>query len=348
MGRGGRERGERSVDTPPLLAAAGGPEPRIGGQTGRWWGGPPRPVRVRRAPSTAAITITAPDGSYAEVLRRARSSIGAEKLKSLGIEDMRARRGLTGSYVLKIPGPVKEDRESKAEALAAEMRGVFAEDSSVKIGRPRAAVRLRGLDEAVTVEEVIDAIVTRGVARPGEINATITRPANGMGVAWVRRPVRAADDLVKASRIKIGWTNVRVELAATRPSHCFRCWREGHVAARCDSAEDKSRICYRCGTVGQPPHAGQPPAALCAEAGKKADHRTVGARCEWSSGRVLSASSLPQRQRQRQQRPEQQQQQQGASQPLWQDPPPKKQRTPRKGSDRRTSERMETGKAADE
>lgn len=96
---------------------------------------------------------------------------------------MRARRGMTGSYVLEIPGPIKEARESKAEALAAEIRGVFAENTNVRIGRPTAAIRVRGLDEAVTAEEVVDAIAARGVARPEEIRATISRPTKGMGVA---------------------------------------------------------------------------------------------------------------------------------------------------------------------
>lgn len=117
------------------------------------------------------------------MLRRARHDIGADKLRSLGIEDMQARRGITGSYVLEIPGPT---RESRAEALAAEMRRVFAGGSTVRIDRPAAAVRIRGLDEAMTTEEVVAAIADRGVAGPEEIRASISRPTFGMGMAWVR------------------------------------------------------------------------------------------------------------------------------------------------------------------
>jgi len=51
-------------------------------------------------------------GTYADVMRRAKWGIGAEKLKSLGIEDMRTRRGMTGAYVLEIPGGTKEEKES--------------------------------------------------------------------------------------------------------------------------------------------------------------------------------------------------------------------------------------------
>jgi len=185
------------------------------------------PFRGGRIPFTAVVTITAPDGTYAEVLRRARQGVGFEKLRSLGIEDMRACRGMTGSYVLEIPGPTKEDRESKAEVLATEMRRIFAEGSSVRIVRPIAAIRIRGLDEAVTVKEVVAAIADRGVARPEEMRVSINRPANGMGVAWVRCPVRAADDLASAIRIRIGWTTAKVGLAVVRPSHCFKCWRGG-------------------------------------------------------------------------------------------------------------------------
>lgn len=101
---------------------------------------------------------------------------------------MRTRRGMTGAYVLEIPGSGKKDRESKAKALAAEMRRVFAEDSSVRISRPTAVIRVRDLDEAVTVEEVVAAIAARGVAKPNEMRASITRPTNGMEAAWVRSP----------------------------------------------------------------------------------------------------------------------------------------------------------------
>jgi len=121
-------------------------------------------------------------------MRRARRGIGAEKLKSLGIEDMRTRRGMTGAYVLEIPGGTKEERESKADALAAEMRSVFAADSQVRISRPTAVVRVRDLDQAVTVEEVEVAVVARGVAQPSEVRASITRSTNGRGLAWVRLP----------------------------------------------------------------------------------------------------------------------------------------------------------------
>jgi len=76
-------------------------------------------------------------------MRRAKWGIGAEKLKSLGIEDIRTRRGMTGAYVLEILGGTKEERESKADALAAEMRSVFAEDPQVRISKPTRSLHLR-------------------------------------------------------------------------------------------------------------------------------------------------------------------------------------------------------------
>jgi len=229
---------------------------------------------------------------------------------------------MTGSYVLEIPGPTKEDREYKAVALAAEMRKVFAEDISVRIDRPTAVVRIRGLDEAVTVEEVVAIIANRGVAKPEEIRVSINRPTYGMGVAWVRCPVRAADDLAKAARIRIGWTTVRVELAAARPAHCFRCWGERHVASRCRGVEDRSRTCYRCRTVGHTAASCQaaPYCRSVAEAGREADHRRGQVSCGPRSGRAPPTSATParggtgrggagaetpqQRQRQRQQQPQ--------------------------------------------
>jgi len=136
-------------------------------------------------------------------MRRAKERIGTEKLRALGIEDMRARHGRTGAYVLEIPGKKKEKRESKAEALAKEMKEVFADDPDVRIARPLAVVRVRNLDEAVSVKEVEDAFVNRGVMG-SVVKVSITRSPNGMGVAWVRCLVVVADEVLKAGRIKVG------------------------------------------------------------------------------------------------------------------------------------------------
>lgn len=156
-------------------------------------------IKRRKVPSTAAVTITAPDGSYAEVIGKAKREVMAVKLRALGVEDMRIRRGKTGAYVLGIPGPEKKDREAKAEALAAKMRRGFAEDSRVKISRPAATVRIRDLDKAATTEDVVETVVGSGVAQREDLKATISSPVNGMGVAWMRCPITAADELHKAA-----------------------------------------------------------------------------------------------------------------------------------------------------
>jgi len=168
------------------------------------------------------------------------------------------------------------------------VRLVFAEDPSVKISRPTAVVRVRDLDEAVTAEEVVAVVAARRVAKLDEVRASIIRSASGMGVAWVRCPVVAADDLARAGRIRIGWSTARVEVAVARPSYCFKCWREGYVAARCSGKEDRSRTCYRCGVAGHTTSACQaaPCCLLCTEAGRKADHRMGGIGCNLATGRV--------------------------------------------------------------
>jgi len=158
----------------------------------------------------------------------------------------------------------------------------------VRISRPTAIVRVRNLDEAVTVEEVEAVVVARCVAQPSEVRASITRSTNVMGLAWVRCPIAAADDLAKAGRIRVGWSTVRVDLTAARPSYCFKCWREGHVAARCSGKENRSRTCYRCGVAGHiaPECRAAPCCLLCSEAGGKADHKMGGAGYNLVTGRV--------------------------------------------------------------
>lgn len=122
-------------------------------------------------------------------MRRARRDMKRREIEEPGYQDMRTRRGMTEAYVLEILSN-KEDRESKTEALAVEMRRIFAEDPTVRIARPTAIIRVRDLDEAVTEEEVIEAIVAKGVSDRREVRASLTRPVNGMGwhrsTAWSR------------------------------------------------------------------------------------------------------------------------------------------------------------------
>lgn len=75
---------------------------------------PSRVQPKRRAPKTAAVTITGRNStfSYAEALRKTREEIS---LKELGIDDSRIRKTANGGFLVEIPG---SRGAFKAESLA--------------------------------------------------------------------------------------------------------------------------------------------------------------------------------------------------------------------------------------
>ncbi|XP_028040578.1 uncharacterized protein LOC114250775 [Bombyx mandarina] len=69
-----------------------------------------------------------------------------------------------------------------------------------------------------------------------------------------------------------------MRLQEQRAWRCLRCFSTGHGLARCTSLIDRSGLCFRC---GQPGHkaascTAAPHCALCAAAGRTANHRAGG------------------------------------------------------------------------
>lgn len=256
---------------------------RGAGGGGRNVGPPPTPGRGgngrRRVPATAAVSITCPEGEYAAVLGEARSKIA---LAELGIDSLMPRRGVTGALLLQISG---EGREGKADRLASRLREVLGEREGVRVARPsrQAELRLFGLEESVTREEMAAAVASAGNCGVREVDAgRLRRAPGGVITAWVRCPVRAANAVVSRGRITVGWVSARVEALRQRPLQCYRCHEGGHVRATCRSLVDRSACCYRCGESGhQARRCGAPQAKceVCARAGRPSNHRTGGPAC---------------------------------------------------------------------
>lgn len=67
----------------------------------------------------------------------------------------------------------------------------------------------------------------------------------------------------------------------TTPLQCYRCLQKGHTVAQCGGGPDRSKCCYRCGEQG---HVAKDSAAptrclVCADLGRKADHRAGSKSC---------------------------------------------------------------------
>lgn len=285
VGRKERKKGEaatKSQPDNPLPTKNSGPEKasppqklRAKGKAQQTTG--PRP-RARKAPRTAAVTITCPEGQYAETISLARQKIN---LSELGITNVRARKAATGALVYEIPG---EGKKEKADLFANKLMEVLREKKGVRVARPskKGELRVRGLDESATKEEVVAEVARIGGCYASEIKTGEIRTLpKMMGTLWVRCPLQAANKVATAGRITVGWVTARVEALKPRPLQCYKCLERGHVREKCTSAIDRKGSCYNCGAPGHKANecTAKTRCPLCAEAGLPANHRVGGTDC---------------------------------------------------------------------
>lgn len=226
-----------------------------------------------RVPRSAAVTITLLPGavekgfSYDTVIREAQTRIDVE---SLGIDEIRYRRGVTGARIWQIHGPSGEE---KADKLVGELRKVLSSEF-VKVHHPvkRVDLRIIGLDDAVTAEEVASAVASKGGC---DVDAIKTSVMGANGTIHVSCPAEAAKRVAASDRIKVGsWVSAKVVLLDPRPLRCFRCLETGHMGCKCSAEVDRSDCCFRCGKTGHQARycAADPYCAICAAADRPSTH----------------------------------------------------------------------------
>lgn len=250
-----------------------------------------------RAPRSAAVVVTLQPGAetrgmtYSKVLTEAKGKIN---LASLGIAALRFRQAATGARILEVPGVTGNE---KADSLAQKLKEAFSPDD-IRVHRPVkcADVRISGLDDSVTTDEIISAVARDGECsvdsiRSGEIQSEYS----GLGAVIVKCPVDVARKLSKNGRLLIGWVSAQVRLMQARPMRCYKCMEIGHVRVCCPSEVDRSSECYRCGKTGHKSRQCSEEAHcnLCAVANKPAGHKLGSSKCAApkpkSRGRAIRA-----------------------------------------------------------
>lgn len=198
----------------------------------------------KRLPATAAVCIrgSKKDFDYADALKRARENIS---LKDLDILNPKIRKGITGSTIIEIAGP---DNIKKADLLAIEMGKMLSGEAVVSRPNIKAEIKLIGLDESITVDDVRAAISSAGSCKANDvIVGQIGRNRFGEGIVWAKCPKAVALDLAEKKKLQIGWSRPKVELLPVRPVQCHKCWRLGHVRSKCRSSKDYTGRCFKCG-----------------------------------------------------------------------------------------------------
>lgn len=140
-----------------------------------------------------------------------------------------------------------KDKKKETDLLASEMRK--AEGKAI-IVRPciKGEVRIFGLDDLITREEVIEVIARLGKCKEEDVKVEeIKTMRSGLGMLWAQCPLESAVNLSNLEKIKIGWSVVRIELLKAREIQCCRCWRFGHLKLKCTADVDRTKLGYKCG-----------------------------------------------------------------------------------------------------
>ncbi|XP_011257018.2 uncharacterized protein LOC105251736 [Camponotus floridanus] len=203
-------------------------------------------------------------------MRKAKDNIS---LQDMGIKNTRIRRSLGGALLIEVLGP---NGDELAEKLKSELTKVLGETASVTRPVRQGELRIVGVDESATFDEMAAAVASAGGCKENEVTISPMRPMyNGLYMTWAKLPLAAATRVANRRRIKIGWVNARIEFLDAKPMQCWRCWEFGHVQANCRCNIDRRGLCFRCGQTGHVAKdcSAQLKCALCSAAGRDAQHR---------------------------------------------------------------------------
>ncbi|XP_045490510.1 uncharacterized protein LOC123690686 [Pieris rapae] len=239
---------------------------------------PPKGGALLTVPRSAAVLVTLEKEAeengvtYAEVIKKARKSVA---LPELGISHINIRRAAAGGRLIEIEG---EAYEEKADLLASKLKAALL--TMARVSRPEKMVclRVKGLDDAVTAEDVIAALSKKANCAADLIRCKDIERRYRIRSVLVHCPVAIAKIILEGECI-IGWSLVEVVLLKLPPLRCYKCLELGHTRASCTSTEDRSNVCYRCGKAGhksvrcdEAPHC-----VICASENMAANH-VLGAR----------------------------------------------------------------------
>ncbi|XP_020296401.1 uncharacterized protein LOC109861256 [Pseudomyrmex gracilis] len=162
----------------------------------------PRRPTVSKPPKLAAVTLsipTRPKTSLCDAMAEAKRKI---RLDDLGITKVKPKRAITGELIIEIFG---ENSEERADKLCNAMKAALSH-TDVRVARPTKTceIRIRGLDDSVTPEEVAETIASAGGCRPNAVSAGPTRTSSsGLNSVWVQCPVSAAKKVADVGTLRV-------------------------------------------------------------------------------------------------------------------------------------------------
>ncbi|XP_015121726.1 uncharacterized protein LOC107044379 [Diachasma alloeum] len=204
--------------------------------------------RMGRSASRSDASIIRPNDKvkYAEILTKVKKDIPPDQV--LGCGD-KIRKTATGDMLIVLT----KDSASKARVLQSSIAGLLGEDAEVLSKGPQENIEIKDRDDMTTKEQILKALCK---AAGNEVQMTqdaiksLRKAYGGTQTALVTLPVLVAKKILgDHGKIRIPSVNCRVR-RVEKPVKCFKCWHYGHLATKCTSTVDRSKLCVKCSATG--------------------------------------------------------------------------------------------------
>lgn len=158
------------------------------------------------------------DAEMAKVVKQA-------MLQGDAVYDITTRKSKTNNVILEIKDKAKADKLS--EVLRARL------GEAAKVRRPSQGIALLiiGIEDSVETEELRTTL--KGFDERLESTKAISIREGRVRTAVVRVPIKPGIRLLRARKIKLGWSICRVKELAKSYQRCVRYKSEGHIAKNC-------------------------------------------------------------------------------------------------------------------
>lgn len=192
--------------------------------------------KTRSKPKDNTILIKMEGISYAELLKKVKKDVNPD---AVGVQVQNIRKTKKEELLL----TVKQGTE-KAEVLKQEIMNKLPEVSATIFVKKK-IIHIKDLDEVTTVEDIKEAVAKLTSVDIQNFEVRALRPAFGNRQnATIIMTETAANKLIAAGKIKVGWTNCRIQ-ERKREDRCFKCWEYGHTKLEC-KGPDRQNLCLRC------------------------------------------------------------------------------------------------------